>query len=250
MTKAMRFVLIGLAAAMGVFAGRSEADVVINNTRVVYPAYEKEVTMQTVNKGANPMLVQVWIDDGNEQASSTQTKMPFTVIPPLFRLESQKGQAVRILYTGEPLPTDKESLFWVNMLEVAPSPKENSRKNMMQFAVRTRIKLLFRPRGLSADGAFDAAKHLRWMLRAGEGGKTPVLHVDNPTPYYVNFARVGARIGEQHIEGTAGMVVPGGSSDFPIKELAGHTAADVQADFQVISDIGARVPYLQPLASQ
>lgn len=250
MTKAMRFGLIGLLAAMGMLAGRSEAEVVINGTRVVYPASDKEITMQLINKGNNPALVQVWLDNyGDEDTTPDQAKVPFTVTPPLFRMEPKKGQAVRLLYTKAPLPTDKESLFRVNVLEVPPRAKATEGENLMQFAVRTRIKLIFRPAGLSSDGAFGAPKQLQWALRADEGGKTPVLRVTNPTPYYVNFASVGARVGEKEIKGPGGMVAPGGTSDFPLKDLAGRATADIKADFEVISDLGARVPYIQPLSS-
>lgn len=248
MTKAMRFVLIGLAAT-GIFAGRSEAEVVIGGTRVVYPASDKEVTMQLTNKGENPALVQVWLDNyGDEDTSPDQAKVPFTVTPPLFRIEPHKGQAVRLLYTKQPLPVDKESLFRVNVLEVPPRAQAAEGENLMQFAVRTRIKLIFRPSGLSAEGAFSAPKELHWALRAGQDGKTPVLRVNNPTPYYVNFSNVGAKVGEKEVKGPGGMVAPSGATDFPIKELAGHAISEVQAHFEVISDLGARVPYTQPLS--
>jgi chaperone protein EcpD len=249
MTKAVRFALIGLLAATGMFAERSEAEVVVNSTRVVYPAPNKEVTMQLTNKGDHPALVQVWLDEySDEDTSPDQAKVPFIVTPPLFRMEAKKGQAVRLLYTKAPLPTEKESLFRVNVLEVPPRTKAAEGENLMQFAVRTRIKLIFRPAGLSAEGAFGAPKQLQWALRADEDGKTSVLRVTNPTPYYVNFANVGATVGEKKIKGPGGMVAPGGTSDFPIKELAGHTVTNVKANFEVISDLGARVPYIQPLS--
>jgi chaperone protein EcpD len=259
MTKAMRYVLIALFATTGLFAGRSHADVIIKGTRVVYPASEKEVTMQLTNTGNKPMLVQVWVDDyRSEEASPDQAKVPFTVMPALFRVEPHKGQAVRILYNKAPLPIDKESLFRVNALEVPPRVEAESGESLLKFAIRTRIKLIFRPKGLSADGAFNAPKQLQWSLRISEDGKTPVLRVQNPTPYYVNFANVGAKVGEKEFKGLGGMVAPGDTSEFPIKELIGYASkgvkvqfegTDVKVQFEAISDIGARMHYIQPLSS-
>jgi chaperone protein EcpD len=249
MAKTTRLVLFGLLAMVGIFAGRSEAEVIINSTRVVYPSSDKEVTMQLTNKGSHPALVQVWLDDYSAaETSPDQVKVPFTVTPPLFRIEAQKGQAVRLLYTQQPLPADKESLFRINVLEVPPRPQASEGENLLQFAVRTRIKLIFRPKGLTAGGAFEAPRQLQWTLHVGGDGKTPALRVSNPTPYYVNFANVSARIGEEQIRGPGGMVAPGSTADFPIKELTGHTSAEIKAQFVVISDLGANVPYVQPLS--
>ena len=47
---------------------------------------------------------------------------PFLITPPLFRMDAQKEQSLRIVYTHDQLPADRESLFWLNVLEVPPKP--------------------------------------------------------------------------------------------------------------------------------
>ncbi|PJI52023.1 molecular chaperone EcpD, partial [Methylobacterium radiotolerans] len=50
------------------------------------------------------------------------------------------------MHTGEPMPQDKESVFWLNVLEIPPKDKAN--QNLLQMAFRSRIKLFYRPAGL------------------------------------------------------------------------------------------------------
>lgn len=239
MTSVFRYAMAGLFLLVaGSFAGRADASVVINGTRVVYPAQDKDVTIKFGNEGTKPSLVQVWLDAGDEKSTPDTAKVPFTIASPIFRLDPSKGQAVRVMYTGEPLPTDKESLFWVNMLEVPPKAENNDGRNLLQFAFRTRIKLFFRPAGLPGD-AGAAPDKLIWKLAAGEGGHGVALQVSNPTPYYVSFAHVGLKVGDKSIVGDGGMVAPNASATFPVKELSSRPSGDVQVQITTINDFGA-----------
>ncbi|GGA34519.1 fimbrial biogenesis chaperone [Dyella nitratireducens] len=247
MNHVLRHITTGLLLCVALLTGRAEATVVINGTRVVYPAQDSDVTVQIENRGSTPSLVQVWLDAGDEKATPENVKVPFTITPPLFRLDGGKSASVRMVYTKEPLPSDKESLFWLNVLEV-PSKSSDDGSSRLDFAYRTRIKVFFRPSRLPGNAA-SAAHKLTWKLVDGEGGKGAALQVTNPTPYYVNFAQVGLSIGERSVNGDGGgMVAPGGTAVFPIKELASRPAGDVKAQFNVISDYGAVSTIVQPLA--
>lgn len=237
----------GLVLALG-FAPTSEASVVIGGTRVVYPAQDKEVTIKLANEGEKPALVEVWMDEGDEKSTPESAKVPFTIAPPIFRMDPGKGQAVRVVYTKEPLPTDKETLYWVNVLEVPPKASADSDRNLLQFAFRTRIKLFFRPPRLPGDPAI-APEQLTWKLVPGESGKGIALQVTNPTPYYVNFAHVGLKAGEHdYMERGGGMVAPGTNSTFPITQIAGRPGGEVKAAFDVINDFGAIGHHEAPLS--
>lgn len=245
MNNVLRYAMVGCLALGGLFAARTEASVVIGGTRVVYPAQDKEVTVKLTNEGTSPALVQVWLDDGDEKSTPDTAKVPFTVAPPIFRIDPAQGQAVRVVYTKEPLPTDKESVFWVNMLEVPPKSADDG-KNRLQFAFRTRIKLFFRPQGLPGE-AGTAADKLTWKLATGEVGKGVVVQATNPTPYYVSFAHVGLKIGDRSIEGEGGMVAPGKTESFPVPGLTTMPAGDAQAEFTTINDYGALNKVVKPL---
>jgi len=248
MNNVLRSIVASSAVVVGLFSAHADATVVIGGTRIVYPADEKEVTVKLSNEGTVPGLVQVWLDDGDEKSTPDTAKVPFTVAPPIFRMDGGKGQAVRLMYTGDPLPADKESLFWVNVLEVPPKAENKEGRNMLQFAFRTRIKLFFRPTKLAGD-VDQAPGKLSWKLISPEAGKELALQVSNPTPYHVNFAKVGLGINEKTVgdEG-GGMVAPGQSATFPLKGLTHMPSGDVKADFTVITDYGSLVKMEAPLA--
>jgi len=184
--------LLALALWMG--AGCAQASIVITGTRVIYPEAEREVTVRLDNVGNTPELVQTWLDEGNPKTLPSESKAPFTIVPPLFRLDPKKGQSLRLIYTHDPLPQDKESVFWLNVLEVPPrdtSTSANDNPNKLQLAFRTRIKVFFRPTGLTGR-ADDGAAQVSWrFVSKGDGGY--VLEASNPTPYNVTFSHHGGR---------------------------------------------------------
>lgn len=163
----------------------AHASIVIDGTRVVYPAKAAEVTARLTNKGEAPRLVQAWIDDGDEKSSPEKIDVPFVILTPIFRMEPEKGHALRIRYTqSKPVPTDRESVFWLNVLEIPAKPVgETSEANYLQFSLRTRIKLFFRPEGLPGSAA-AAPNQLAWQLQPGG------LLVKNPSAFNVSLKRV------------------------------------------------------------
>ena len=245
MTGTIRSIFAAALVACSAVALPVAAGVVIQGTRVVYPSQDKEVTVKLANEGAKPALVQFWLDDGDEKSTPETARVPFTSTPPIFRLEPGKGQAVRVMHTGQALPADVESLYWVNVLEVPPKATDSESANLLQFAFRTRIKLFYRPKGLPGNVA-DAPASLSW--RWGGTATAPTLVVKNPTPYHVNFASVSVSAGGKvfNVEG-GGMVAPNGEATFEPKGLASRDAKEVS--FQTISDYGAVKDGTAPLGS-
>ncbi|WP_368639076.1 molecular chaperone [Salmonella enterica] len=58
----------------------------ISNTRVIYPAAEKDVSVLITNPGKYPVLLQSWIDDGQPDVKSDNLRTPFVLTPPLARV--------------------------------------------------------------------------------------------------------------------------------------------------------------------
>jgi P pilus assembly chaperone PapD len=176
--------------------GRAHASVVIDGTRVIYPEEKPEVTVRMTNEGEEAKLVQVWIDNGDKQGSPDQIKVPFVVTTPIFRIEPRKGQAARIQYTrSEQLPSDRESVFWLNVLEIPAKPKADEQDgNYIQFRYRTRIKLFLRPKGLSGT-ATEAPGELLIKYKPG------FVELENPTPF--NISMTGLEVGDNSVGGKA-----------------------------------------------
>lgn len=188
--------------------------------------------------------MQAWIDDGNEKSTPDQLHVPFLLTPPVFRIDPGKGQALRVSYLNDKsLPTDKESVFWVNVLEVPPKPKavNSQQPNTLQLAFRTRIKLFFRPKDLKGNAA-DAPGQLRWKLATD--GAEPALVAENPSAYYVSFESVSLVIDGKDIKSESPqMIVPGGTQRYPLKDFHPAAGAKLEVHFKSIDDYGQFVSH-------
>jgi chaperone protein EcpD len=222
----------------------AHASVVINGTRIVFPSNEREVTVRLSNDGTEPGLVQVWLDDGDQNAAPDKIKVPFVLTPPLFRIDPTKGQTVRMMYNGQALPQDRESLFWFNLLEVAPKPADDPDLNYMQMAFRTRIKVFFRPKALNTQEQLDDAHaHLRWTLKRAADGIYS-LTLDNPTPYHFSLLKVGlVDAADKPLVETeeAGMAEPGKSVSFALKGLSAAPVGKFKVRYTFLNDYGGAV---------
>ena len=221
------------------FSSASYADIIISGTRIIYDENKKDVSIRLENKGSRPLLVQNWIDLGNDNADPGSTKAPFISTLPVSRIEPKRGQSVKIMYTkSSALPKDRESIFWFNVLEVPPkadlSKEEN--KNLLQLAFRTRIKLFYRPSGLPGSAA-EASKELKWQM-GNEKGQTS-LQVNNPTPYYVSFNDAVITVGGKRYTVDATMVAPLSKASFSVKGL--QNANSGKLEYHAINDYGGMI---------
>ncbi|MBJ2246714.1 MULTISPECIES: fimbrial biogenesis chaperone [Pseudomonas] len=240
---------IGLSSA-------AVAGVVIDGTRHIYPQQRREITLRLTNDDPRvPRLVQVWLDQGTPAQDPSHSDVPFSLAPPVFRLDPGKSQVVRLVYTQDPLPTDRESLFWLNALEIppkvdaAPYGSQEHQSNHLQFAFRIRTKVFFRPAQLPGT-ADEAPTQLRWTLHRSAQG--PLLEVHNPSAYHVTFNEVALAMGPQPdarlLPAEAGMVPPGGNLKLPVRDIVQAIPADAQVHFKYINDYGAfSVPQRAPL---
>lgn len=223
-----------------------QASVVINSTRIVYPQANREVTVRLESKNQAPVLVQVWLDSGDEQASAEQAGVPFVVTPPIFRMEPGKQQVARLAYTGESLPSTQESLFWFNLLEVPSLSPGAAQGNQLQLAFRSRIKLFFRPSNLPYR-VEDAPGKLQWRRVSTAQGQA--LDVYNPTPYHVTFEQVDVlEAGQRHprkppTSGAQSMVSPGGRNRFELPTLTSAPGTSATVEFTTLDDFGVKVAH-------
>ncbi|WP_248295841.1 fimbria/pilus periplasmic chaperone [Pantoea sp. R102] len=178
----------------------------ISGTRVIYPQAEKTISVQLTNEGDSPVLAQSWIDEGNSDASPETLQVPFLLSPPINRIEPKKGQTLRISYTGKALPAGRESVFWLNVLEIPAKAK--SADNMLQMAFRTRIKVFFRPSGLKGTPT-QAAEQLVWSMSGSQ------VKAANTSQYHVSLVRVGIK-GDTRKPAEGKMISPAGSELFSV----------------------------------
>ncbi|AHG21498.2 pilus assembly protein PapD [Chania multitudinisentens RB-25] len=214
-------------AAVILFSTSSLASIVLNGTRVIYPSDAQDVTLQVNNVGSSPVLLQSWIDNGDADAKPATIKVPFLLTPPISRLEPGKGQTLRIIYTNGTLPMDKESVFWLNVMEIPAKSVAGTDDNHLKMAFRNRIKLFYRPAGL-AGYANDAAKAMTWSTQGNN------VLANNPTPYYVSFASLS--VSGKKLNGT--MIAPRSTL---VLDLPGHAGNKIDGSF--VNDYGAIIPF-------
>ena len=131
--------LLALFSAASVQAA---GGIALGATRVIYPADAKQTSLSISNSDTKERyLVNSWIEN-----SAGAKEKSFVVTPPLFVSEPKSENTLRIIYAGEPLPKDRESLFWMNVKAI-PSVNKNSLegKNVLQLAILSRIKSAANP---------------------------------------------------------------------------------------------------------
>ncbi|SEK40209.1 Pili and flagellar-assembly chaperone, PapD N-terminal domain, partial [Pseudomonas sp. NFACC41-3] len=116
-----------LASFTLLFPAFSQAGINLENTRVVLAAPSKEASLVIKNSAAEDLMFQAWVESADKSED-----VPFAITPVLKRLAGEQQQVLRILYSGKGLPTDKESVYWLNVREV---PQKSREENTLQIAV-------------------------------------------------------------------------------------------------------------------
>ncbi|WP_387463615.1 molecular chaperone [Photorhabdus sp. RM323S] len=206
----------------------------INTTRIIYPADSHATTASVSNTSKEAVyLMQVTVSSTFEGDKTA----PFLVTPPLFRIEPDSQNQVRIIKTGPSLPADRESLFWFTAKAIPLSSESDnrSRKNVsggIQFAIANTIKLMYRPSGLSVSPE-QGFGSLRFKPTAAG------ITVTNPSPYYITLTSLKVGGQEVMMQQKANMVSP--FSDLSLLLKGGHYPAKVS--WTVINDLGGESTY-------
>lgn len=223
-------------AILGIFfllgATLAQAGVVIGGTRIIYPSDQAEVQVTLKNKDdAKRYLVHSWVSNIDD------SKAPFVITPPIYKLDENRQTLLHVVYTGDKthLPQDRESLFMANIKSVSSVPEELHDKNTLQFAIKTKIKLFYRPSALSDAAAKTAWQSLQFSRRNNQ------LTIKNPTPFYVTLGQLKVAqkevkpLGKQDTPSALSMMIaPYGEQVFALP-----TAAHGSVMWTAINDFGA-----------
>ncbi|CAD5758078.1 putative fimbrial assembly chaperone FanE [Escherichia coli] len=230
MNKMMKW---GMASLLSLtLCSQAMAAFTLSGTRFIYEEGRKNISFDVTNAADNTYGGQVWID--NESQASGVYMVP---TPPFFKLAPKQKQIVRIAKTdgSAPLPADRESLFWLNVQEIPPKP-EKTDEPVLSIALATRVKLIYRPKGL-VQGRKDAEKKVEVVQKGG------ISYLKNPTPYY--FAVVKVKVNGQAIrlskeeDMAVSMLAP--FSEQPVKGIpAGAKTVSIEA----INDWGGPESYV------
>jgi len=219
--------ILSSVLAMGALA--ANASVMLGGTRVIMNEKDRQASIPLKNTGTSPYVVQTWIDAGEGK-----NKVPLLVTPPLSRLDPGAENILRIVRISGDLASDRETVFWLNVKEI---PEKSDQPNVLQVAVRTRIKVFYRPAGLAAKPE-QASSQVTLSVVPGPDGKGAALRVNNPSAYNLTFT--GFKINGSKEQTKAGMVLPFSTSDFALTSISSPQPLEVS--YTTINDYGGETP--------
>ena len=239
-----------MVASLDSLATTPDNGILLESTRVVYPASAKNgVTFTVTNRTSQVYLLQSRIlpwhatppeaEDRPERASvdtdvtysqPMDKETGFVILPPLIRFAPDEEMTLRIRLVDSHLPTDRESVFTLAIKAIPNQSALTEGPARLALALQNNLKLFYRPADLPILTAPQRAEKLRFSC-AGEG-----LTVTNPTPYAVTLATLN--LGDQAVSlGDGRMIAPFTSAIYPVENCQ-----EKSLRWQIINDEGFYTP--------
>lgn len=228
-------VLSALAAAGSVLPGTVSGSVTLPGTRVIYDASLTERSLQFTNGDDAPSLMQVWTDSGDERSTPKTADAPFVVAPPIFRIEPKAGQTVRLVFTGKDLPRDRESVFYLNTLQIPSISAAHADQNRMMVLLRNRLKILYRPAGI--EGRPQDA-HEKLALHLQDSGNETRITASNGSAYYLSVVGGTVTCGARTFTFPVGMIAPRADARWDVQGHCPANAAEIRVKVHYVDDYG------------
>ena len=232
-----------LLSALSVSPG--DAALTIEGSRIIFPDNQQEATLRLLNASDLPIVVQAWIDDGAPQGTpETAGDTPVIPIPSLFRIDPARTRYLRLLATHLPQPQDRESLYWLNLVEVPAGASTPEAQTMLKVKVRIQLKLFYRPASLLKRAGSQAAAQ-QFSIESVSGVNR--LRVTNPTPFYISYsgAEVIGEKGKAVPLAEMDIVAPFTSHSFPLPQALDEKP--VQIRYALINDRGEEEIHVKSL---
>lgn len=213
--------LVGLSGATVAAPSLIEGGISLSQTRVIFLSGDRAQIVKVKNSGQDQFLIQSRIEMGSTATSSA----PLVVTPPLFRLQPDSEQQLRIIFQGAELPADRESLFFLSVMAIPSRPAMDAEASKVSMGIRFRLKLFYRPEAL---GAAPRVCSLR-VSRQPDG-----VLVENPTPFYQTFSHLSLNNRPVNLDIQTSMLEPYGSQHY---RVSGRVR---DAEWQTIDDYGVQ----------
>lgn len=206
-------------------AAQAEGGLSIQGTRIVYPQKSKQVSVLLTNNAMKDVfLVQSWVEDNVGEKTKD-----FVVTPPLYVSNPKDSNTLRLMYTGKPLPQDRESLYFFVAKAIPSIEKRDAEgKNVLIMAAANRIKLFVRPEGLKPDVS-EAPAQLTFKKAGAQ------LEIMNSGPYYLTMTDI--KVGTHRLDNI--MVPPKDKVSVALPAGSGNSV-----HYRTINDEGALTPEL------
>lgn len=215
------FVKILFVTLLFASCSQASAATYINFTRLILNENEREVTFRIKNEGDNAVLMQLWTDQDNIMDKPESIKAPFMILPPVFRLNGMDSRTARLqlIDNEESLPKNKESLFWLNALEIPQKAKGTTDEVLLQVAFRTRIKIFYRPVAISQINTEKEIEKIKIIKISCDNSEC--IRLENRTPFHYSLLKISLGSGKEIIDlPQDGLLFPFSSLDIPSGKIA------------------------------
>ncbi|WP_054883731.1 molecular chaperone [Pseudomonas sp. NBRC 111130] len=213
---------------LAISANTSQAALTLSNTRIVHESDKRSTSIVVRNPSAQAFAVQAWV---NTEADDNTSPVPLLPSPQLFSLAPGNEQLLQLNALPNDLPDDRESLFYLNVQEIPQA--EPDQANALSIALRTRLKVFYRPHSIKGTPARQIDK-LQFTLGTANGGVQ--LLVNNPTPFHITFSHLKVSDSEQtSMLKNPAMVAPLSTMAYPLDI---RPRPPMKVTFGIINDFG------------
>lgn len=206
----------------------SYAGLRLEQNRIIWQEGQAQQSMTLTNSNTDVYLVQT----GVFPSPTGQKEVPeFVVIPPLFHLDSNSQQAMKILPQNslDNLPKDRESIFYFSTLAIPGVSQELINSDAAQLSIGTRlvIKLFYRPTKLSYSSEI-AIEKLKFSTSLNG------LCIINDSPYFITLSNLSIK--NMVINDAIGLMVSPYSQQKV--SVSSRLEPNTKIDWQAINDYG------------
>ncbi|HIE6455540.1 TPA: fimbrial biogenesis chaperone [Serratia marcescens] len=189
-----KYLTMGCALLLALASMGAQAGIIASATRVIFREGDTEKNLMLLNTNGYPIVAQTWVDNGDVNAAPELSRAPFVTLPSVFALPPSALKGLRILFAGAALPTDRESVFWLNLYEIPPSqPTTPPLSSRVTLAMNTQMKIFYRPKALKGN-AENAAEAVSFSLQKSLGGYQ--LRCDNRSAFYLSLGGLSVQVGK------------------------------------------------------
>lgn len=200
------------------------ANIIINGTRVIYYEGTDSVNLQLTNNGDLASLVQSWIDDGDVDSTPENANSPFYLYPPIVKIAGRQGQTLRIKNSDEKQISNIEKVYYLNILDIPENAEALKGKSYLQLAMKTRIKVFYRPKGLTDNPEFINEK-ITYQLNGNK------VIVKNNSQYHFTIASISTQETPRLTLADSEMIPPLSSRELPlINKLKNNSVVVIYVD--------------------
>lgn len=227
---------VTLAAGIMLCCTAFHAGAVVNaeKTRVVFSSGSIAESLSLVNSEKEPVVVQVWTDNGDPTVNPDKVHTPIVINPPVFKMTPGEIRNIRLLLVSAgSLPQDRESVYWLNIYQIPPNTEtQHKGEKRVVLPLKIRMKVFVRPEKVGELKESDAQK-LQFSVQQSAAGKTLVMK--NPTPWHLTISSL--KSGQTAFPNLMLEPFSSQSVDVPEDKVMTH-----EIDFDVINDNGTRWP--------